>query len=237
MRQLLHLHTFPFTMTGNSLTNFFKGLRRIGLWPVITVEFGFEKPENCSQNGSENPPHAAHFFWPKIHGVSGGCHSWQLAFSTNTHTGEVKGGRIGIDEMWQHLLRCLSCCVVCRSWWHPWLVVMVVVAMVKSLDPAVATQLLIVFPWPRRLQQAGLLEFWFSLWHECRNLCSMLLKSKFRFPFNHHDQKQETAVMWRPLGSHRLRGHAMQWNPMGPLLSMQWPPTFPSLTTAWDYWS
>ena len=40
-------------------------------WPVITVGFGFEKPENCSQNGSENPPHAAHFFWPKIHGVPG----------------------------------------------------------------------------------------------------------------------------------------------------------------------
>ena len=40
-------------------------------WPVISVGFGFEKPENCSQNGSENPPHAAHFFWPKIHGVHG----------------------------------------------------------------------------------------------------------------------------------------------------------------------
>ena len=58
-----------YTSTGNSLTNFFKGLRRIGLWPVITVEFGFEKPENCSQNGTKNPPHAAHFFWQKIHGV------------------------------------------------------------------------------------------------------------------------------------------------------------------------
>ena len=40
-------------------------------WPKGFIGFGFEKPENCSQNGSENPPHAAHFFWPKIHGVSG----------------------------------------------------------------------------------------------------------------------------------------------------------------------
>ena len=38
-------------------------------WPKGFIGFGFEKPENCSQNGSENPPHAAHFFWPKIHGV------------------------------------------------------------------------------------------------------------------------------------------------------------------------
>ena len=40
-------------------------------WPKGFIGFGFEKPENCSQNGSENPPHAAHFFWPKIHGVLG----------------------------------------------------------------------------------------------------------------------------------------------------------------------
>ena len=38
-------------------------------WPVITVGFDFEKPRNNSQNGSKYPPHATHFFWPKIHGV------------------------------------------------------------------------------------------------------------------------------------------------------------------------
>ena len=38
-------------------------------WPKGFIGFGFETLENCSQNGSENPPHAAHFFWPKIHSV------------------------------------------------------------------------------------------------------------------------------------------------------------------------
>ena len=42
-------------------------------WPVITVGFGFEKPENCSQNGSKNPPHAAHFFGQKYTVWGGAC--------------------------------------------------------------------------------------------------------------------------------------------------------------------
>ena len=53
-------------------------------WPKGFIGFGFEKPENCSQNGSENPPHAAHFFWPKIHGVLGVLGACKvLALSTN----------------------------------------------------------------------------------------------------------------------------------------------------------
>ena len=74
------MNCFPQTLQTNSPTILMKYVAFLFLlgrpadtdWPVITVGFDFEKPRNNSQNGSKYPPHATHFFWPKIHGVRGG---------------------------------------------------------------------------------------------------------------------------------------------------------------------
>ena len=71
-------YELPSTDIANKFTNHFDEISGVLLLlgraadtdlPAIAVGFRFEKLRNCLQNGTQNPPHAAHLFWPKKNSV------------------------------------------------------------------------------------------------------------------------------------------------------------------------